>query len=218
MTIKNRSAKLKSSEVPVRNREATRARIIEAVGKLLAREGFAALGVNAVAREACIDKVLIYRYFGGMKGLISAFGQEGNFWPSMKELAGGDIDTFIRLPLAERASQMTINFMRALRQRPVTQEILAWELIERNEFTMELEIIRENIMKRFIESFLPCDVPGVDTDADGAIIGGAINYLVIRSRNFSRFGGLNLGTEEAWERIEKAMRGIIFSLINAPLT
>jgi AcrR family transcriptional regulator len=218
MTIKTRTPKIKSSESPPRNREATRARLIEAVGNLLARKGFAALGVNAVAREAGVDKVLIYRYFGGMKGLISAFGHEGNFWPTMKELAGGDIDVFMRLPLAERASQMTINFIRALRQRPITQEILAWEMVEQNEFTMELEIIRENIMKRFIESFMPCDVPGVDSDADAVIIGGAINYLIIRSRNFSRFGGLNLGTEDAWKRIENAMRSIIFSLINEPLT
>lgn len=213
MTKTTRSVKIKSSEPPARNREATRARLIESVGNLLAREGFRAVGINAVAREAGVDKVLIYRYFGGMKGLISAFGQEGNFWPAMKELAGGDIDAFMSLPLAERASQMISNFMHSLRKRPITQEILAWEMIEQNEFTTELDIIRENIMKRFVESFMPCDELGIDTDAQGAIIGGAINYLVIRSRNFSRFGSLNLGTEEAWERIEKAMRRIIFSLI-----
>lgn len=204
-------------QAPTRNREATRIRLIEAVGSLLAREGFRAVGINAVAREAGVDKVLIYRYFGGMKGLISAFGQEGNFWPTMKELSGGDIESFMSLPLVERASQMIFNFMHALRKRPITQEILAWEMVEQNEFTLELEIVRENIMKRFIESFMPCDELGIDTDAEGAIIGGAINYLVIRSRNFSRFSSLNLGTDEAWERIENAMRRIIFSLINAPL-
>ena len=135
----------KSSEPPPRNREATRTRLIEAVGTLLAREGFRALGVNAVAREAGVDKALIYRYFGGLKGLIAAFGGHESFCPSVKELAGGDLDAFIRLPLPERASQMAINFLRAIRKRPITQEIMRWEMIERNEFTRELDIIRENI-------------------------------------------------------------------------
>jgi len=59
MTKTNRSTKIKSSEAPIRNREATRARLIESVGNLLAREGFRAVGINAVAREAGVDKVLI---------------------------------------------------------------------------------------------------------------------------------------------------------------
>ena len=73
---KNRAAPAK-----IRDRESTRARLIAAVGTLLAREGFTGLGVNAVAREAGVDKVLIYRYFGGLPELIVAFGREGNFWP-----------------------------------------------------------------------------------------------------------------------------------------
>ena len=103
------SPKTKSSEPQPRNREATRIRLIQAVGTLLAREGFRALGVNAVAREAGVDKALIYRYFGGLKGLIAAFGGHESFWPSVKELAGGDLEAFIRLPIAERAAQMAVN-------------------------------------------------------------------------------------------------------------
>ncbi|MFO7645107.1 MAG: TetR/AcrR family transcriptional regulator, partial [Desulfosarcina sp.] len=68
-----------------RDREATRELLVDAVGKLLAEKGFTHLGVNAVARQAGVDKVLIYRYFGGLPGLIKAFGQEGDFWPSIEE-------------------------------------------------------------------------------------------------------------------------------------
>ena len=70
--------KLTAQAMKTRDREATRARLIAAVGNLLAREGFKGLGVNAVAREAGVDKVLIYRYFGGLPELIVAFGRESN--------------------------------------------------------------------------------------------------------------------------------------------
>jgi AcrR family transcriptional regulator len=68
--------------------------LLSAVCSLLARKGFKAIGVNSVAREAGVDKVLIYRYFSGLPGLISAYGKEGDFWPLPLELAGGDLHGF----------------------------------------------------------------------------------------------------------------------------
>ncbi len=38
---------------------------------------------------------------------------------------------------------------------PMTQEILAWEMIERNELTAELETIRENTMMNFLLKMSP---------------------------------------------------------------
>ena len=73
-----------------KDREQTRARILQAVGRLLAESGFRELGVNAIAREAGVDKVLIYRYFGGMPELLRTFAEEGDFWPQLSELAGED--------------------------------------------------------------------------------------------------------------------------------
>jgi AcrR family transcriptional regulator len=57
------------------NREETTERILEAGLDLLAEEGFAALGVNTLARKAGADKQLIYRYFGGLDGVLAALGQ-----------------------------------------------------------------------------------------------------------------------------------------------
>ncbi len=60
---------------PVRNRDETRQRILNAALDALAGEGFGAFGVNAVARRSGYDKKLIYRYFDGMDGLIAAMGE-----------------------------------------------------------------------------------------------------------------------------------------------
>lgn len=65
----------------VRDKEETKARILAAVGKLLAESGFRSLGVNAIAREAGVDKVLIYRYFEGLPSLLRCFAQEGGGSP-----------------------------------------------------------------------------------------------------------------------------------------
>jgi len=195
-----------------RDREATRARLIEAVGSLLAQEGFKGLGVNAVAREAGVDKVLIYRYFGGLQQLIAAFGREGNFWPSIKELAGGDIEDYHQLSVTEQLSHLSRNFIQAIRRRPITQEILAWEMIERNELTIELESVRENTMMNFFDMFFPSTDKGPDIAAMGAIIGAGVSYLVSRGRQISIYNGVDLQSEAGWQRLEKAIDTMISGL------
>ena len=65
-----------------RDRAATEERILAAVGEVLARDGFGAIGINTIAREAQVDKVLIYRYFGGLPELLKTWGASGRFWPS----------------------------------------------------------------------------------------------------------------------------------------
>ena len=204
--------KSNAREAKPRDREATRARLIGAVGTLLARKGFTALGVNAVAREAGVDKVLIYRYFGGLSELIVAFGRDGNFWPSIKELAGGDVEAYSRLPVIEQLSQLSKNFMNAIRTRPITQEILAWEMIERNELTAELETIRENTMMNFFDMFFPSTDTGPDITAMGAIIGAGVSYLVCRGRQISIYNGVDLQSEAGWKRLEKAIDTMIKGL------
>ena len=149
---------VKKQQLKIRDRQITSRRLISAVGSLLAKQGFKGMGVNAVAREAGVDKVLIYRYFGGLEGLIAAFGKEGDFWPSALELAGGDLQKFSQMPLDERLSVFASNFIDSLRKRPLTQAIMAWEIIEPNGLTEELERIREQSIIEFFQMFFvrPC--------------------------------------------------------------
>ena len=195
-----------------RDRATTEALMVKAVGRLLARKGFKALGVNAVAREAGVDKVLIYRYFGGLPGLITAFGQEGDFWPTASELAGEDPVRFRALPLADRMSALARNYLDAIRKRPVTQEIMAWELIERNQLTADLEDLREHRMVQFFKEFMPESIHHPDFLAISAIVGAAINYLVTRSRHTRFFSGVDLSQDSGWQSLLTAIDNLSNSM------
>ncbi len=204
----------KKQRLKIRDKQITSRRLISSVGSLLAKKGFRGMGVNAVAREAGVDKVLIYRYFGGLEGLIAAFGKEGDFWPSALELAGGDLQKFSQMPLDERLSVFASNFIDSLRKRPLTQAIMAWEIIEPNGLTEELERIREQSIIEFFQMFFMKDQVQIDLQAIIMLIGAAISYLVIRSKNIDLFGGLDLGSEQGWERIEKAIETITHGVLN----
>ena len=205
---------IKNKPVQIRNKHITRKRLISAVGSLLAKKGFKGLGVNAVAREASVDKVLIYRYFGGLPGLISAYGKEGDFWPSALELAGGDLQAFTKCSLSEKLSRLGHNFIKALRKRPVTCEIMIWEMTERNELTIELETIRENSMIEFYQMFLQIKDDKQDLQTVVTLIGAAISYLVLRSRNIDLYGGLDLSSDHGWQRLEDAIEIIIQGVVD----
>jgi len=64
----------------MKNKEATKRKLLNAVGVIIRRDGFAGLGVNKVARMSRVSKILIYRYFGGFNQLIAAYIKEKDFW------------------------------------------------------------------------------------------------------------------------------------------
>lgn len=193
-----------------RNREQTRAAILEAVGKLLARSGFKELGINAIAREAGADKVLIYRYFGGLPALLKAFAEETDFWPALPELMNDVGEAPAGLTAIERARRLVVAFGRALRRRPLTQEIMRWELLERNELTDALARYREEQSAKLFEGFERTEA--VDIPALASLVAAGQTYLILRSKTADVYNGLDLSSEEGWARLERAAVSMVEAL------
>jgi AcrR family transcriptional regulator len=191
-----------------RGQIATRELLIKAVGTLLARQGFTSLGVNAVAKEAGVDKVLIYRYFGGLPELLRQFGSSGEFWPSVDELTGWKADALQQMPLTQSVPMVMRNYIKALRNRPLTREILAWESVERNELTKVLEEVREKVSMDLFQAVR------IDSEKHPAVISistllaAAVNYLVIRSRTINQFNSIDIASDDVWETLEKTITTI----------
>lgn len=190
-----------------RDRSATEQRIVAAVGEVLSRDGFVGIGVNAIAKQAGVDKVLIYRYFGGLDQLLAVYGHSGEFWPSVNHLLGEDPQAFLRLSASERYVRFFEHFIDELRVRPLTLEILAQEVIERNELTAILESARERWgeeAERVIggESFAKArGVRGMTL----LLIAG-IQYMLVRSRKIRTFGGIDLRSDEGWAAMKSSIR------------
>ena len=189
-----------------RNSQQTRKKIIAAVGRLLSRSGFRNLGVNAIAREAGVDKVLIYRYFGGIPELLRAYAEEGDFWPTAEELLS---EFRGQLPQRDEdlAATLLIEFGRALRRRPITQEIMRWELLERNELTDALAHYREEQGMKLIRMIR--GARGVDLQALGSLLSAGQTYLILRSKTVAVYNGLQLDSDRDWKRLEKSTRHLV---------
>ncbi|MCP3976208.1 MAG: TetR/AcrR family transcriptional regulator [bacterium] len=197
-------------QTATRDKKATKERLLNGVGAILSRQGFGSLGINAVAQEAGVDKVLIYRYFGGMPELLHAFGQSSGFWPSVAEVIGEDPHELMRLSLADRWAVGLSRYAAALRRRPITKEILAWEQIERNELC---EILRDAREKWFVElmAHFPDDEAATDADLISTVllVVGAIHYFVVLSRLQGDFSGVAVDTDEGWDHIDSVILTIL---------
>jgi len=69
-----------------RSRPKTEEKFQNAVLQLLVKEGCGALGINAVAQQAGADKVLIYRYFGDLNGLLQRVAESRQWLPTGEDL------------------------------------------------------------------------------------------------------------------------------------
>lgn len=206
---------------PERNSGKTRKKILEAVGKLLARKGFGGLGINAIAQEARVGKVLIYRYFGGLKGLLEAFIEEGDHWPSVDQYIadmadsrrnGDDAVAFMK--------RFFIDHARGLRNMRLTQEILKWELLKNSDLSARLAEVRERRGEALFALWGDELVSrsGFDVRAFVALMGAGINYLVLKSTtNYGMFAGINIHTDEGWNRLENMMLTLIDSAVKKNL-
>ena len=197
-----------------KDRRETKERLIEAVGHVLSKEGFEKIGINAVAREAGVDKVLIYRYFGGLKGLVAAFCQREGFWPSPTEIMGGDKNAYARMPYPQQLAEGVINYLRAIRSRPLAREMLAWRFLVDNELTEAFDSVRKMSGEEVVSLLnIPRGESAVDHQALRLILGAAINHLGTRAGRLSFFSGVDLREESGWQRIE----GMIRMIVNAVL-
>jgi len=183
--------------------------VLTAVGQVLARDGFSAVGINAIAREAGVDKVLIYRYFGGLDALLRAWGTSGRFWPSVDELLGDTPEAVLSLPLADRYAVFFDRFVDALRARPLTIEIMAAEIQERNELAAILEEEREQWGAQAEAIF-----GGEQFESRPHLKGitlllvAGVQYLLIRARKIRVFGGVDLKSDGDWENLKGSVRAM----------
>jgi hypothetical protein len=107
----------------------------------------------------------------------------------------------------DRAKLLVTAFGRALRRRPLTQEIMRWELLERNELTEALARHREEQSVKLFQDFK--DSEDIDVRALASLLAAGQTYLILRSKTVDVYNGLSLNTEEDWARIERAASCIV---------
>ena len=108
------------------------------------------------------------------------------------------------MPPDKQVAEFFKAFITAIRKKPGTQDILAWELLERNELTRQLEDIRIRTILEYFE-FLEEIPDDENLSAIVVLMGGAVIHLLVKSRINRSFGGIDLESEDGWNKINKGI-------------
>ena len=188
----------------IKNRQTTEMNLIKAVDGLIEENGFEGLGINAVAAKAGVSKMLIYRYFNSLDGLIAAYIQQHDYWINFDEQLPDEehIGEFIK-EIFKRQIAM-------LRQSYTLRRLYRWELTSNNTFIKELREKREAKGVWLVDAVSKLSKhPQKETAAMASILTAAISYLSLLEENCPVFNGINIQTEDGWKELEEGINILI---------
>ncbi len=193
-------------------REATEAEIISAFGRVVERNGLRNVGVNEVIKEAGIGKALLYRYFGGLPGLVKAWGEKNQIWPDLSELADMS-NAMDSVSAAEQIKRLVLHHANSLREDPVRVELLADEFMSPTAISDALTEIRKQLGREHAAIFAGNRELGEDHNrALMMVLMAAASYLAMRAVKSPRYMGRDVGSDEGWEELLAHFERIIDSV------
>jgi hypothetical protein len=146
---------------------------------------------------------LIYRYFGGLDGLLGAFGERTDIWWEVDEIVGEELPGPQQNTLSAWCILALTRQVEALRQRPITQQILLWESSQSDALTKHLNQLREVRMQQLVRRVIEFGGKRADARlmAVHGLLGSASEYLVLRTRNPEKLMGMDFSGDTGWRQL-----------------
>lgn len=191
-----------------RDRPKTQQGILDAAKAVLAEDGFTAFGVNSIARRAGCDKQLIYRYFGGLDGLVDAIALDlaALFGEALGDDAGREFTSYPAL-----IEHLLLSLLDAFRHSDLLLRVAAWEVFDPTPVTIRLSQMRGQALGAWVEARRGAlqPPPDVDAPAINAALIAAVQHLALSARAVGTFAGVALTTDTDWDRIRHVLRTMV---------
>ena len=190
----------------MKNRELTEKKIIDAVERIIENQGFEKLGINAVASEAGVSKMLIYRYFGGLDELLAHYLMQKDYW------ANTDTTILEQANVGESIKNMFRKQIKQMRNDIMLKRLCRWELTADNDNIRTLQDRRERNGRDLIQMVARLTgCSNAEVASLATILSASISYLVLMEEQTSTYNGIDLQSEEGWKQIMDGI-GLIIDL------
>ena len=200
---------MKTKTTPIeRDRETTERRLLDTIGQMITESGFEKIGINAVASQSGVSKILIYRYFGSVEGLMAAYIRQHDFWINFpQELPDrSQLPTFLKNMFKEQIEQ--------LRSNPTLKRLYRWELSSDNAIVMTLREQREKSGMQRLTKISELTGYSLEELAPLAtILTASITYLVMLEEFCPVYNGIPLNKDAGWKQIIEGINTLIDKLL-----
>lgn len=187
-----------------RDREATERRLLDTIGRMINENGFEKIGINAVATQSGVSKILIYRYFGSIEGLMAAYIRQHDFWINFHhEIPDrSHLPAFLKKIFQDQIEQ--------LRSNPTLRRLYRWELSSDNDMIVRLRQQRETAGMQRIEIVSELTgYPLKELATLASIITASITYLVMLEEFCPVYNGIPLNDNSGWQQIIQGIDTLI---------
>lgn len=192
-----------------RDRKQTEQRLIDAVGQEIMENGFNKLGINRISNRAGVNKVLIYRYFGDLNGLIKEYYKRTVPVISSPSI---DMEQMRKAPLDEFFKLFYNHFIRefrSLRANADAKEFLKSALTSPSWEHNPAAGDTERKLQEQIDSLADI-IQEKNGRPFAAVMISAMTVLSLMSHQKRTILGIDLATEEGWQQIEEALKTISY--------
>jgi len=191
-------------------REATKALLVGAFGRVVARNGLRDVGVNEVVKEAGVGKALLYRYFGGLPGLVEAWGRANRIWPRAADLV--PLSAGAGATAAQILKTIVVRNAQVHRDDPIRVEMLADELMTPTAISAALGGIRRRVGREHATVFAR-NRNFREHHLLMVVMMAAASYLAMRAVKSPRYMGEDLADEATWARLMAEIGAIIEQMV-----
>jgi len=190
-----------------RRTPASRKALLDAFETLLSRHGAGEVGVNAVLDTAGVGKQLLYRYFGDLQGLATAWSQERRDPIGLGERERRLIAELTALPRSQRIAEILVDYATMLREHPWAIQVLLAEMSHPETLGNSMREIRREIGRAHEGLLLNTgSMTGESALARAFVLHAAAAYLAMRARLAPDYNGLDLASEEGWSAAMDLLR------------
>ncbi|WP_375444917.1 TetR/AcrR family transcriptional regulator [uncultured Fibrella sp.] len=196
----------------VRDRLKTEQRLIDAVNELITEGGFDNVRINRLAQRAGVNKILIYRYFGNLDGLIKAYYEKYKPIVSaplidLTQLEGATIDEFFTI-----CGDYILAEFRLLRANPQAQEMMRNNLMGGRPGTAYPVASQKEERLRIMIEQLGKLIQSNYGRSFAAIIVSGMTMLTFMAHDKRTTMGIDIDSKEGWDEIEEAIRRIFYAV------
>ncbi|WP_179412696.1 TetR/AcrR family transcriptional regulator [Mucilaginibacter sp. E4BP6] len=195
----------------MKDKEATKRKLIDAVGVIIKRDGFSTLKISTIAKVAEVDRKLIYRYFGGLNHLIEAYIVENDYWLLFSEKMKTMLEQKEFTGSEQIITAILQNQFSFFVSQKEMQRLILWELSADSPMMRSIHNARESMGQKFLEmTDSHFKESKVNFRPIAALLVGGIYYTILHTIfNGSSFTDMDINSEEGRQSILVAIEQIV---------
>ncbi|GAF02297.1 TetR/AcrR family transcriptional regulator [Saccharicrinis fermentans] len=201
----------------INDKEKSKEKLINAVGKVLKSKGYIGLTATNIAKAAGLSRRLITIYFDSVDDLVETYVRNKDYWIA----ASGNTKQLI----VENNGRDTKKIIDCMLQNQLDyfynnaemQKLILWEISKKTQIMYEVCEDRERLGSKIFElTDKELEEKNIDIRAISALLVAGVYYMVLHAKSTDTlFCEIDINTPEGMERIRNAISDILDNAYNS---